>query len=158
MILKFVDYIQRRFVGEGPHTVYARFKKIILAATEADVFRKNPCSGVSIAVDQGSLSKDVLSMDEIKTLLSTHCPGENVNTRNAFIFCLYTGLRWCDVKELRYSNVDLSNRMLRFEQAKTRGHSSASSVMIPLSDGILSMIGMGRRDEPILIYPHTLCT
>lgn len=158
MIHDFIGYLNSRFRGEGPHTVYARFKKIVKAAEEADVILKNPCRGISIKIDNGILKKEVLSMEEIQLLMSTHYEGENPDIRRAFIFCLYCGLRWCDVKDLTYSNVDYSNRMLRFEQAKTKGHSSASGVVIPLNDGLLGLIGKGERDELIFPLPsHTMC-
>lgn len=162
MMVAFTEYLQGRFVGEGAHTLYARFKKVIKAAVEADVMRKNPTTAVSIKIDNGALKKDVLSLDEIKCLISTHYPGESVNIRRAFIFCLYCGLRWCDVKDLTFANVDFSNRLLKFEQAKTKGHSTASSVIIPLNDGLLSLIGQpsteGNRDEVIFPLPsHNMC-
>lgn len=162
MIEAFTEYLQHRFRGEGPHTLYARFKKIIAAAVDKDVMRKDPCHGISITIDSGSLKKDVLSMDEIKQLIICHYQGESVNIRRAFLFCLRCGLRFCDVKDLTYSNVDFSNRLLKFEQAKTKGHSSASSVVIPLSDGVLELIGKpsveGNRDELIFPLPsHTMC-
>lgn len=162
MIEAFTEYLQHRFRGEGPHTLYARFKKIIAAAVDKDVMRKAPCHGISITIDNGSLKKDVLSMDEIKQLITCHYQGESVNIRRAFLFCLRCGLRFCDVKDLTYSNVDFSNRLLKFEQAKTKGHSSASSVVIPLSDGVLELIGKpsieGNRDELIFPLPsHTMC-
>ena len=162
MIEAFTEYLQHRFRGEGPHTLYARFKKIIAAAVDKDVMRKDPCHGISITIDNGSLKKDVLSMDEIKQLITCHYQGESENIRRAFLFCLRCGLRFCDVKDLTYSNVDFSNRLLKFEQAKTTGHSSASSVVIPLSDGVLELIGKpsveGNRDELIFPLPsHTMC-
>ena len=162
MIEAFTEYLQHRFRGEGPHTLYARFKKIIAAAVDKDVIRKDPCHGISITIDNGSLKKDVLSMDEIKQLITCHYQGESVNIRRAFLFCLRCGLRFCDVKDLTYSNVDFANRLLKFEQAKTKGHSSASSVVIPLSNGVLELIGKpsveGNRDELIFPLPsHTMC-
>lgn len=162
MIEAFTEYLQHRFRGEGPHTLYARFKKIIAAAVDKDVMRKDPCHGISITIDNGSLKKDVLSMDEIKQFITCHYQGESENIRRAFLFCLRCGLRFCDVKDLTYSNVDFSNRLLKFEQAKTKGHSSASSVVIPLSDGVLELIGKpsveGNRDELIFPLPsHTMC-
>lgn len=162
MMVAFTEYLQGRFVGEGAHTLYARFKKIIKAAVEADVMRKNPTTAVSIKIDNGALKKDVLSIDEIQQIITTHYTGESVNIRRAFIFCLYCGLRWCDVKELTFANVDFSNRLLKFEQAKTKGHSAASNVVIPLNDGLLSLIGKpsaeGKRDELIFPLPsHNMC-
>lgn len=162
MMVTFTEYLQGRFVGEGAHTLYARFKKIIKAAVEADVMRKNPTTAVSIKIDNGALKKDVLSLEEIECLISTHYTGESVNIRRAFIFCLYCGLRWCDVKDLTFANVDFANRLLKFEQAKTKGHSAASNVIIPLNDGLLSLIGKpsteGKHDELIFPLPsHNMC-
>ena len=158
MITGFTEYLQKRFRGEGAHTLYARFKKIIKAAEEADILRKNPCQGVVIKIDGDTLKKDVLSIEEMQQLIATHYVGESVNIRRAFIFCLYCGLRWCDVKDLTFANVDFSNRLLRFEQSKTKGHSSASGVVIPLNDGLLNLIGEGDRDELIFPLPsHTMC-
>lgn len=162
MITGFTEYLQKRFKGEGAHTLYARFKKIVKAAVEADIIRKNPCAGIVIKIDNGALKKDVLSMDEIKQLITTHYPGESPDIRRAFIFCLYTGLRWCDVKDLTFANVDLANRRLHFDQAKTKGHSAASNVVIPLNDGHFKLIGepsgKGKRDEIIFPLPsHNMC-
>ena len=98
-----------------------------------------------------------MSLEEIKQLAATHYEGENLNIRRAFLFCLYCGLRWCDVKDLTFENVDYSNRLLRFEQAKTKGHSSASSVVIPLNDTLLQLIGQpapdGKRNDAIFPLP-----
>lgn len=57
MIEAFTEYLQHRFRGEGPHTLYARFKKIIAAAVDKDIMRKDPCHGISITIDNGSLKK-----------------------------------------------------------------------------------------------------
>ena len=158
MITGFTEYLQRRFKGEGAHTLYARFKKIIKAAVEDDVIRKNPCNGIVIKIDGNTLKKDVLSIEEIQQLITTHYEGESTDIRRAFIFCLYCGLRWCDVKDLTFANVDYSNKRLTFEQAKTKGHSNASGVVIPLNDGLLNLIGKGERDTLIFPLPsHTMC-
>ena len=80
------------------------------------------------------LRKDVLSPKEIQKLAACHYDNENPNVRRAFIFCLYCGLRFCDVKDLTYKNVDYANRLLKFEQSKTKGHSASSGVVIPLNE------------------------
>ena len=54
---------------------------------------------------------------------------------------LYCGLCFCDVKDLTYKNIDYTNHLLKFEQNKTKGHSANSGVVIPLNDGLLSLIG-----------------
>ena len=158
MMQEFTEFLISRFNGETPHTLYGRFKKVIKAAVENDVLRKNPCNGVSIKVDKNKLTKDILSLAEIEKLIAAPHEKENPNVRRAFIFCLYCGLRWCDVKDLTFANVDYSNRVLRFEQNKTKGHSSASGVVIPLNDGLLKLIGTGDRGDKIFPLPsHTMC-
>ncbi len=42
--------------------------------------------------------------------------------------CLRSALLRC------YKNVDYANRLLKFEQSKTKGHSGNSGVVIPLND------------------------
>ena len=37
----------------------------------------------------------------------------------SILFCFYTGLRFCDVKDLTYGNVDYQNKILKYEQNKT---------------------------------------
>lgn len=158
----YIEYLQSRSVGEGAKSIYARFKKVIKYAVEHDVISKNPCNGIVIKVDEQILKKEVLSPEEIQRLIATHYDNENPNIRRAFIFCLYCGLRYCDVKDLTFANVDYSNKLLKFEQNKTKGHSANSGVIIPLNDGILSLIGEpispNNRDEAIFPLPsYEMC-
>ena len=141
MMVAFTEYLQSRSIGEGAKGIYQRFKKVIKFAIEHDVMIKNPCTGVVIKVDDQILRKDVLSLDEVQQLVATYDEKQNPEVRRAFIFCLYCGLRYCDVKDLTFSNVDYSNRLLKFEQNKTKGHSANSGVVIPLNDGLLRLIG-----------------
>lgn len=147
MMLDFVEYLQNKSTGEGAKSIYQRFKKVIKYAIEHDVMIKNPCTGVICKVDDQILRKDILSFEEIQALINTHYDNENPNVRRAFIFCLYCGLRFCDVKDLTYRSVDYSSKLLTFEQNKTKGHSTASGVVIPLNDGLLSLIGEPTANE-----------
>ncbi|MCM1554943.1 MAG: site-specific integrase [Bacteroides sp.] len=162
MMVKFADYLQQRSKGEGAHTLFLRFKKIVKNAVEKDLFAKNPCDGVVIRIDKNAIKKDILSQDEIMQMINTHYRNENGEIRRAFVFSLYTGLRFCDVNQLTFAAVDTANRMLRFDQSKTKGHSNASMVQIPLSDTILKLIGTpsdGDRGQTIFKLPsHTMCS
>ena len=157
MVEAYTEYLQSRSVGEGAKSIYARFKKVVKYAIEHDVMIKNPCMGVVIKVDEQQLKKDVLSLEEIQLLVKTHYENENPNIRRAFVFCLYSGLRFCDVKDLTFANVDYSNKLLKFEQNKTKGHSASSGVVIPLNDDLLRLIGNpetpNERDENIFKLP-----
>ncbi|WP_301197009.1 phage integrase SAM-like domain-containing protein, partial [uncultured Muribaculum sp.] len=80
----FTEYLINRFTGEGAHTVYGRFKKMILAALDKDIIAKNPCRGVSIKKDYGQLKKEILSQEEIVLLANTHYEKENPDIHRAF--------------------------------------------------------------------------
>lgn len=147
MMIAFTEYLQSRSTGEGAKSIYQRFKKVIKYAIEHDVIIKNPCSSVVLKVDDQILRKEVLSLEEVEQLIKTYDERQNPEVRRAFIFCLYTGLRYCDVRDLTFANIDYSNRLLKFEQNKTKGHSANSGVVIPLSDSLLSLIGTPTKDQ-----------
>lgn len=157
IIKGYVDYLQAHSVGEGALGYYQRYKKVINSAVDKGIILKSPCTGIRCIVDENSLKKDVLTLDEIRQLAGT--PYQNIEVRRAFLFCLYAGLRYCDVVDLKYSNVDYSGKRIKFEQVKTKGHSKNSIVIIPLSQTLLQLIGeKPKQDDYIFHLPsHTGC-
>ena len=166
MIEAFVEFLKHTSKGDGAKTIYQRFKKVIRYAVANDVMRKNPCinkqgQNITIKVDEGALVKDVLSPEEIKKLIETHYPKENLQVRNAFLFSLNTGMRWCDVRDLTFGDFDFSNRTFSYSQNKTKGHSSKSNVSLPLTDTLLGLMGeqpeLRGKDELVFALPsHTM--
>jgi site-specific recombinase XerD len=147
MMMAFTEYLQSRSVGEGARSLFARFKKVYKSCgvkykfNYQEPFTDADGKTISIKVDDNQLKKEILSLDEIAQLAATHYNNENPNIRRAFLFCLYTGLRFCDVKDLTFANVDFANRLLKFEQNKTKGHSVNSGVVIPLDETHFKLIG-----------------
>jgi len=90
MVAGFLEFLQSKFRGEGPHGLFQRFKKVIKYAVSKDVIAKNPCEGITCKVDDQTLKKDVLSLDEINSIIGTTYKGQNPEIRRAFIFCLYS--------------------------------------------------------------------
>lgn len=162
MVEAFTEYLQSRSKGEGAKSIFQRFKKVYKAmAVKYDFNYQAPFidadgKTISIKVDDSVIVKDVLSADEVKKLIATHYPNESKVIRDAFIFCLNTGLRFCDVKDLTYGNIDEANRVLTFEQNKTKGHSKHSKVTIPISDSVMALIGdipKGNKDTLVFALP-----
>jgi hypothetical protein len=91
MMIKFVEYLQSRSIGEGARGYFQRFKKVIKYATEKDIFHKNPTDNVSCIVDDTAFTKDVLTLEEIQQLART--PYQNGDIKRAFLFCLYAGFK-----------------------------------------------------------------
>ena len=166
MIEAFTEYLQHTSTGEGAKTIYQRFKKVIRYAVANDVMRKNPCinkqgQNITIKVDDGALIKDVLSPEEIKMMIETHYPKENLQVRNAFLFSLNTGMRWCDVRDLTFGQFDFTNKTFAYNQNKTKGHSTKSNVSLPLTDTLLGLMGeqpeARDKDELVFTLPsHTM--
>lgn len=81
-------------------------------------------------------------------MISTHYEGENPVIRKAFIFSLYTGLRFCDVKAITFGAIDYQSSTFTIEQNKTKGHSKSSKVTNPLTGELLAMVGKPQTDNP----------
>lgn len=152
MIDGYVGYLQGKFKGEGPHTTYARFKKVVKSAVQEGYLTRNPCDGIIISCDQGQIAKDTLTQEEIQLLIATHYKGEKEVIRRAFLFCLYTGIRGCDVRTLTYDHISADGN-LQFIQQKTAGHSSASKVSMPMNNRHLSLVGPLPVNKKELIFP-----
>ncbi len=168
MVEAFTEYLQSRSVGEGAKSIYQRFKKVYKScAVKYNINYQKPFldadgKSITITIDEGALVKDFLSPEEEKQLMTTHYTGENPEIRNAFIFCLYTGMRFCDVKELTFGNFDFANRLLTYEQNKTKGHSKQSKVILPVTDALTGLLGEQpeARDKGELVFvlpSHTMC-
>ncbi|MCR4582232.1 MAG: site-specific integrase [Prevotella sp.] len=168
MMEAFTEYLQSRSVGEGAKSLYQRFKKVYKAcAVKCNINYQKPFlnadgKSITITIDEGAIVKDFLSPEEEKQLMATHYTGENPEIRNAFIFCLYTGMRFCDVKDLAFGNFDFANRLLTYEQNKTKGHSKQSKVTLPVTDTLLGLLGEQpeARDKSELVFTlpsHTMC-
>lgn len=161
MVGAYVEYLKEHGKGDGPKIYFRLFKRMVAAAVDKDFIKKNPCRGFVIKNDNMTLQKDILLPDEIQKLASTHYEGEIVDVKRAFIFGLYTGARWCDTRQLTFRNVDYTTKTLKFQQQKTKGHSSCSWVIVPLNDGLIKLLGhpaSDNQDEPIFKLPTYECS
>ena len=156
MVKSFVKWLENRHKGEGAHIYYGRFKTIVINAVDNGEIDKNPCKGITTPKNDDILSKDILSIEELQKLFATRYSQQNQEIRRAFAFTCLTGVRFCDVKKLEYSNVDYANKRLTFRQSKTFGKSNASGVTIPLNDTLINIIGKkedGAKDDFIFHLP-----
>ncbi len=147
MVGAFVEYLKANGKGDGPKAYFRMFKRMVTAAVDKDLIKKNPCRGFVIKNDNMTLQKEILLPEEIDRLVATHFKGERSEIHRAFIFGLYTGARWCDTCRLTFRNVDYTTKTLRFQQQKTKGHSSCSWVIVPLSDALIRLIGQPKNDN-----------
>ena len=149
MVSGYADHLKKVSVGYGASHCLGMFKKVIASAVEEGLMKKNPAKGIVMRMDRLALRKSILTLDEVKTLAITPYDGGEPDIRRAFLFSLYTGIRWCDVRKLKYSNVDFATGVLKFEQSKIAGRSKNSGVVTPLSPMILKLIGQPPTGEAL---------
>ena len=146
LVQKFMEFLRANGTGEGPNKMYHYFHRIIMDAMEDGLIRADLCKGIVLKHDRNQLKKESLTLEEFDRLATTRYEGECREVQRAFLFSLFTSTRWCDVKLMTCRSVDYSTRTLRFNQKKTEGRSAHSSVVFPLNDGLLSLIG--KPSEP----------
>ncbi len=110
------------------------------------MMQKNVAAEVMATGGGTAKKKDVLSLTEIQLLAATETQNENV--RKAFLFCCFTGLRWCDVKNLYWKDIDVNAKSMVVLQGKTNVH-----VFVPLNDTAIRLLGEKEESKSwYLIY------
>ena len=159
MIEAFCEYLNGRCKGEGALTIFKRFKtafRRIASKSGLDMqkpFIRKDGKRITITIDDTVITKDVLTIEEMKKLKTTHFEGENEDVRKGFLFSLHTGMRYVDVSALTFGSVDYDNAVVTFNQQKTIGHSKHSWVTVPLTKDILDMVGRGEKEQKVFNLP-----
>lgn len=153
----FVDFLSATCKGCGASSTYSRFKKVVAQAVSEGILKNNPCVEAKCHCIGTERVKDILSEHEIHLMLKTCIGSGNTEIRKAFIFSLYTGLRFGDIINVRYSNIDRSNKLLSIIQSKTQEY-----VYIPLRDDILKLtvsnLNYNDPDQKVFRLPtHPTC-
>jgi len=144
MITGFRDFLLNKYHGETPNSVFARFKKILNAATDEGLFTRSPAEKVTCAVPYG-IPKEILTVEEVIKLSSARCG--NPDVKRAFLLCLNTGLRFCDVTDLKFKHI--TNGLIKKPQQKT-----GREVTIDLNQSAIKLIGdMGLPEEYVYHLP-----
>lgn len=95
-----------------------------------------------------SVKKDILSMEEIQKLATAMCG--NAEVKRAFLFACNTGLRYCDIKELTWSNIN--ENILKVTPAKT-----GKPVIVLLNASAQKLLGLtaGKEEKIFRLPSHT---
>jgi integrase len=110
-----------------------RLNAILAKAVREGLIDRNPMDLLEAKEkpQKANTVREFLTIDELKVLMNTDCRYEIV--KKAFLFSCFTGLRYSDMKSLRWSEIhqaaDGKTLYIEKQQVKTKG-----SVTIPLSD------------------------
>jgi hypothetical protein len=114
---RFRQFLLNKFTGETPANYFLEFKKVIRAATKAGYWRCNPVEDLKAKTNASKRLKENLEAEEYLKLLQT--PSHNQEVKDAFLFSCYTGLRFVDVKSLKWADMKANRLTTRIIQHKT---------------------------------------
>ncbi|MBE5132126.1 site-specific integrase [Vibrio parahaemolyticus] len=111
------------------NTQSSYFNKVRAAINEAHregIIRDNPLSQVT-SIKAKTTKRVYLTLDEVNALAQTECRYQVL--KRAFLFSCATGMRWCDIHRLTWSEIETFNNHKRiiFDQVKL-SHGDAKSL------------------------------
>jgi len=129
---------------------FTKLRVVIKQAVEDRYFHENPLLRVKNIYPEES-KREFLTITELKKLKDTPC--EDRILKRAFLFSCFTGMRFSDVKKLRWEDIrysEESGHFIRYRQQKTGGE-----VLIYVSEEALQFLGdksAGKNPFDGLIY------
>ncbi|ELA9084402.1 site-specific integrase [Vibrio alginolyticus] len=125
------------------NTQSSYFNKVRAAINEAHregIIRDNPLSQVT-SIKAKTTKRVYLTLDEVNALAHTECRYPVL--KRAFLFSCATGMRWCDIHRLTWSEVETFNNHKRiiFDQAKLSQGDAKSLQYLDLPKSAESLLG-----------------
>lgn len=146
--LKFKKYLESHLTGETPQTYFARFKKVLKYATKyGKLFKYNPAYDIKNTSTKDSIAKDVLTIEEVKTLIGTTCGNDDV--KRAFLFSCFTGLRWVDIVNLKWKNIEGDKLTIMQEKTKDKAKDGGKVEMTLHPNAIAQLGERGEKDKAV---------
>lgn len=146
LLQEYRDYLEENHTGETPHNYFKKFKMVVRKAVKEGILRMGYTADIKNPTNTSKV-KDVLNSDELTILSKTEL--ENTEVKRAFLFSCLTGLRWCDIKVLKWSTI--KNNHMNIIQAKT-----SKPANINLNESALKLLGCrGNADQLIFDLPSS---
>ena len=142
---RFRDFLVRNYNGETPAGYFTRFKKMLRAAKKDGYFRVSPAQDIPAKTNKNKRIKQILTELEYAKLMQAPCLNHEV--KKAFVFSLYTGLRWADVKPMTWDQIQ--NDYVSLIQHKT-----GVKVDVPLHPTALAILGIPKSTLVFQLPTH----
>jgi integrase len=99
---------------------FNRVRTALTTAYEQRIIERNPAN-LARPIRAENAMREFLTLNEVKRLVETKCNLPIL--KDAFLFCVLTGLRWSDIAHLTWAEVkgnDVDGWYLHFKQRKTK--------------------------------------
>lgn len=124
------------------------FNKVRTALKEAyqsKMIVENPINRVK-GIKEKESNRQYLVLEELQLLVKTDC--DYPIMKDAFIFSSLTGLRFSDIKLLKWKNISFDSQngyMIKFTQQKTKGIEH-----LPISEQVIKIIGERKQEDELI--------
>ena len=103
-------------------------------------------------LNKDGIPKNVLNNQELQILFNTFC--SNIGVRKAFIIACYTGMGEAEIRKLRWEDIDVINKTIKYRRCKT--HTVAPNFLHPMIEQ--QLIGLNRSKEFVFNGELPTCT
>lgn len=134
------DFLLERVSANSASVYFVIVKQVLSRAVQERIIPRNPAKGIE-PIKQTETEVEYLNQDEIQALADTPCHDPEI--KRAFLFCCYTGLRFSDMKALKWENIE--DGKLKFRQKKTGGFE-----YLPLPEPARKLLNENRLNIPFI--------
>jgi site-specific recombinase XerD len=141
---KYEQYLKQR--GNNQNTVQKAFAVLnvfLNRAVASEVIKINPLANIKVSKGESRLK--YLTIDELgllEALYKTKLSTQHERTLLCFLFCCYTGLRFSDIKDLKYKNIENNSHIV------TKMKKVKKTVRIPLSNFAMELLPVVENPLP----------
>jgi integrase len=128
------------------HSYFNKVKACLNQAQRDELIIKNPAHSIK-GFKEGEVQREYLTFEELQKIAKKDC--EIPQLKTAFLFSCLTGIRWSDINNLTWNDLQHSEKdnywFIRFRQQKTKGAET-----LPISNQAKELIGeKGDSEERI---------
>jgi len=128
------------------HKLFAKFSTAIKKAVLDDIIETNPIDKIDNKIKPKTLpsKREYLTIDEIKILIATDCKKPDI--KNAFLFCCLVGIRFENVKNIRWGDIVTDSNgdtTLSYKQIKVNTFET-----LPISNEAVSFLPIRTNQKP----------
>jgi integrase len=140
--------ISSRYDRLSQNSALSYFNKVRTSLKEAyhsKMIAENPTNRVK-GIKEKESNRQYLTLEEVKLLVKTDCDYPII--KDAFIFSVLTGLRFSDIKAIKWNNLFFDKQngwMIKFTQQKTKGVEH-----LPISEQAIKIIGERKKDDELI--------
>ncbi len=115
---------------------YSKVRAALKQALKEGIIHFNPATAVK-GVTPEQTERAFLTQEELQAMAKAEC--DNPTLKKAYLFGALTGLRWSDIQNLKWGDIEHSQELgyfIRFRQQKTKGAET-----LPISEEAYKLLG-----------------